>query len=156
MSLGNKLKEGREKNGLSQDAFAKLLGIKSGLTINNWELNLSNPSVRKLKSICKTLAVSPEFILDLEMSFADGQSEVDIRTYLENTPSLGARIHKVRELKRMTIESLTALAGVKSPDSISNWENNLSVPNIDAFRKLCIALRVSPKHLLNCYPPDKQ
>lgn len=65
MKLGNKIKELRKLNNLSQTAFGKILGTTQD-TISLWELNKSLPDIEMLKKICIEFDVSADYLLELK------------------------------------------------------------------------------------------
>lgn len=66
MNIGAKIKGYRKQNNLSQKELAEMLEI-SDKTISSWEVNRTEPSVLKLKQICRALNVKmPDLIGDDE------------------------------------------------------------------------------------------
>lgn len=62
--IGERIKEAREKNGYTQSALAKVLGI-SRSAVNAWEMGVSVPSAQYLVELSKLFNVSTDFLLDL-------------------------------------------------------------------------------------------
>lgn len=62
--------------------------------------------------------------------------------------SLSSKIREARQHKNLTQEQLAEKIGV-SNNAISNWEHDVSKPDIDKIIKLCIALEVDPNYLLD-------
>lgn len=50
MSLGEAIRTARQKSLYTQEDFAKCLGVSLS-TVNRWELNKSQPSMKAMKSI---------------------------------------------------------------------------------------------------------
>lgn len=70
--IGERIRDTREKNGLTQAALAKKLGI-SRSAVNAWELGVSVPSAQYLVELSRLFNVSTDFLLGL-----DGKEVVDI------------------------------------------------------------------------------
>lgn len=60
MNIGEKLKNIRQENGLTQLAFAKKFFVKEN-TISNYEKNLRSPSVEFLSQVCKEFGLSLDY-----------------------------------------------------------------------------------------------
>ena len=54
--LGENLKYLRLKKGLSQDYVAKYLDKKSFTTIQKWESNISEPSLKDTRKLCRPVS----------------------------------------------------------------------------------------------------
>lgn len=63
MTLGEKLKEARKQNGLSQEQLSKKLGI-SRSAVAKWETNKGIPDVDNLKALSQLLGISIDYLLD--------------------------------------------------------------------------------------------
>lgn len=63
MGKTNPIKIGRAKKGLSQDEFAKVMGV-SRQTVTNWERKEQLPDVNKIFLISKTLDVPMSELLE--------------------------------------------------------------------------------------------
>lgn len=60
--IGDKIRETRKKNGLSQEEFAYRVGVAKQ-TVSSWELGTSKPNFARIKVICETFNVSAnEFV----------------------------------------------------------------------------------------------
>lgn len=70
--IGERIRQTREKNGLTQAALAKKLGI-SRSAVNAWELGVSVPSAQYLVELSRLFNVSTDYLLGL-----DGKEVVDI------------------------------------------------------------------------------
>lgn len=66
---------------------------------------------------------------------------------------IGARIKAARKRRKLTSEQLAERVGV-SRGAISQWENDLFVPNLENLVALCNALEVSADHILQGKDPD--
>ena len=63
-TLGERIKYARESKGYLQSQLAKLIGVKSGGVISNWEQDLNKPDAEKIVRLCNILDVSASFLLD--------------------------------------------------------------------------------------------
>lgn len=70
MSIGSRIKEARERAGLSQVELSKILKVSKG-TIGNYESDISSPKDTILFRLCKVLNVDPNFIFQDEMEGID-------------------------------------------------------------------------------------
>lgn len=62
--FGNKLKELRKNNNLTQKQLAGMLN-QAQSTIVYWEKDKQEPSISSLKKICETFSISADYLLDL-------------------------------------------------------------------------------------------
>ena len=62
-TLGDRIKYARKKLRLNQKAFAKLLFLKSYLTVYRWENNSFHPSIVMLYEIAHIAKISKDWLL---------------------------------------------------------------------------------------------
>lgn len=60
---------------------------------------------------------------------------------------LGDKIASYRQMQNMTQEDLAEKLGI-TPQAISKWERNQSMPDIDTFARLCMILSVDANEML--------
>ncbi len=60
---------------------------------------------------------------------------------------IGKKIREQRLKKSLTLKELCNKVGVKE-NTMSEYENNKTVPSLNVFIKLCIELDTSPNYLL--------
>ena len=65
MRIGEKLKEIRKENNLSQTKLGEMLGTTQD-TISLWELNKSLPDILMLYKICSLFNISADYLLGLK------------------------------------------------------------------------------------------
>lgn len=63
MTFGEKLKEARKKNGLSQEELAELIGV-SRAAVAKWETGKGLPDIENLKAAAGLLDVSIDYLLE--------------------------------------------------------------------------------------------
>ncbi len=63
-TLGERIKNSREKLGLLQSQLAKLIGVKSAGVISNWENDINKPDADKIVKLCDVLDVSLSYLLN--------------------------------------------------------------------------------------------
>ena len=62
MTISDRIFEKLDKSGMTQKKFSEETGIQQS-TISEWKKNHTNPTSDKIMPICKTLKVSPEWLL---------------------------------------------------------------------------------------------
>ena len=62
MTISDRIFEKIAKSGMTQKKFSEETGIQQS-TISEWKKNHTNPTSDKIMPICKTLKVSPEWLL---------------------------------------------------------------------------------------------
>ena len=99
-TLGERIKESREKLGMSQAELANAIKIKaSSGVISNWERDLNKPDAEKIIKRCQILKLSASYLLDYYGS-----------TGFETTLSEQLHIKKYRQLDtygKKAVEQLT-------------------------------------------------
>lgn len=61
--IGDKLKELRIKNSVSQNKIGEICGV-SKATVSSWEKNRTKPSIESIKKICDYFNVSTDYLLN--------------------------------------------------------------------------------------------
>lgn len=62
MTISDRIFEKLTKTGMTQKSFSEETGIQQS-TISEWKKNHTNPTSDKIMPICKTLDVTPEWLL---------------------------------------------------------------------------------------------
>lgn len=65
--------------------------------------------------------------------------------------NFGERLKSARLSKNLTQTEFSKAVGVK-PNTASNWEHNVSRPNINKLGKICAILDVTPEYLFGSNP----
>ena len=118
--LGERIKNAREKNCMSQEALAEAVGMHTN-TIARWERNEVIPRGNSLKRLSQALHVQPSYLLDTERN--EGEINENI-----NTPNLKKENAKIKETASESISPLclsyTGINGDKLelPDTPRNRE----------------------------------
>lgn len=125
-----RIKEIREKNGLTQAMLAKKLGI-SRSAVNSWEIGISAPSVQYLIELSKLFKVSTDYLLELntsetvDISFLDDEEKRMIysmldyfKKYGETVRSLSRQVEDEYDIIKKTTDELTDKATKKILDEI--------------------------------------
>lgn len=92
-----RIRETRERNGLTQAALAKRLGVTRS-AVNSWEIGVSAPSVQYLIELCKLFNVSADYILELnkketvDISFLADEEKKMVYSFLEYFKKYGSTI----------------------------------------------------------------
>lgn len=95
-----RIKETRERNGLTQAALAKKLGV-SRSAVNSWEIGISAPSVQYLIELSKLFKVSTDYLLELstsemvDISYLDAEEKRMIYSMLDYFKKYGSRMRKI-------------------------------------------------------------
>ncbi len=63
LTLGERIKNARERAGMYQGKLAAMLDLTSGRIISNWENNIARPDADNLVKLCRALNVSAAYIL---------------------------------------------------------------------------------------------
>lgn len=100
--IGEQIRTTREKNGLTQSALAKRLGI-SRSAVNAWELGVSVPSAQYLVELSKLFKVSTDYLLGLttrEMVDISGLSEAEkkmVYSFLDYFDKYGNTVRNINK-----------------------------------------------------------
>ena len=68
MSIGNKIKEYREKNNMTQKEIAEILGVEPG-TISKYESGMIEPNIESLKRLADTFNITVDELIKDEEKF---------------------------------------------------------------------------------------
>ena len=109
--IGDRIKEVREKNGLTQSSLAKKLNI-SRSAVNAWEMGVSIPSAQYLIELSKLLKVSTDYLLGLntkemvDISFLGEDEKALLYSFLDYFKKYG---HLVRSINKQVTEQYAEL-----------------------------------------------
>ncbi len=150
MNLGERILSRRNKLGLSQDEFAKIVGV-SRQTISKWELGESYPDLSRLENICVALSVTPSYLFDdlddLTDSSACGILDNNCSIVISFS-SIGEKIKKFRQSNGMSQDMLGEMLDV-SRQTVSKWENSTMIPETEKFIKMPGIFKESTKSFID-------
>lgn len=63
-TMGERIRQSREKKGILQSHLAKMIGVKSSGVISNWENDINKPDADKMVALCEALSISLSFLLN--------------------------------------------------------------------------------------------
>ena len=112
-TLGERIKESREANGLLQSQLAQLIGVKSAGVISNWEQDVSKPDANKIVLLCKALHISASYLLDYygEKNPSDNEGFVVMDTLTPHEKELLTAYRNADEDARHIIDLVLKLYG---------------------------------------------
>lgn len=87
--IGDKIKELRKINDITQQELAKKLGI-SFQALSNYENNRRNPSVEQIKLICIFFNISADELLEIETE--KDRQKVQINNSFNNSKNIKVKI----------------------------------------------------------------
>ena len=104
--VGERIKEIRERNGLTQSSLAKKLNI-SRSAVNAWEMGISIPSAQYLVELSRLFRVSTDYLLELntaemvDISFLSEEEKRLVYSFLNYFKKYG---NTVRNINRQVEE----------------------------------------------------
>lgn len=120
MSIGSRIKECREKLGITQEELATLLGVSKG-AIGNYEAEIGYPKVENMTKLFTILKTDANFLF---------QDEVSTKIKEMLTSQEREHIHKYRQLDDYGKEAVDSILNVEYKRCISISENEDSKPEI--------------------------
>lgn len=131
-TFGERLKELRKKNNLTQQQLAYILCLKRG-NIAKWETKRAIPSFEIIEVIANYFEVVPDYLLG----------------YISYTrvTSFSDKLKALRKEKKLTQKKIAELIGI-SQGSYANWENGKREPSLENVVKLANILNISIDYLL--------
>lgn len=121
--IGERIKDLREKHGLTQTALARKLGL-SRSAINAWEMGISTPSTQYLVELSLLFKVSTDFLLELNHAETVDISTLDLeeKTILYSMLNYFMRHRRIAELLRES--------GVSEPEELDATAPNQAEPTL--------------------------
>ena len=110
MNIGKKIKEWREKRGLTQTDLALALNV-SDKTVSSWEINRTEPKMRVLQNICKTLGckisdiTGEEDEVQQDFYYLDDDTR-DLVEFMHKNPEYRVLFDASRKVKKKDFEFL--------------------------------------------------
>lgn len=79
--LGENIRNARLDCNLSQEQLAKMLGIKSGSVIYNWEKCTARPDIEKIPQLCEILHTTPDVLFGVTGEYPSVNEMTMVRKY---------------------------------------------------------------------------
>ena len=144
MKFCDKLQFLRKRNGMTQDEFAESLNV-SRQTVSKWESDAAYPDMENIQAICKLFQISVNTLLNPTVDTIE-KSDVPIPEF--DVSALSGSIKKQRLAKNIPQELFAEMLGV-SRQSVSRWENGLSVPKTELLIAMLPILEIDLDTLLD-------
>lgn len=91
MTIGQRIKKLRERNGLTQQQFAEILGVTDG-AVSSWEKDAYNPRMGVFQKIQDHFGVSKSYLIDGENELSVSQTTDGVLPYPDLIPVQKKRI----------------------------------------------------------------
>lgn len=127
MDIGKKIREARNRCGITQGELAKRIHVSLD-TVSRWETGKRIPRAEDIANIATTLGI-PVGSLMGEMP-ASGQGKIML-----NAMELKDAIKEIREMSQYTIEQIAEKIGV-SPQTVAAWESGAALPSKEQLRQM--------------------
>lgn len=118
--IGDKIREIRKKNGLSQEEFAYRVGVAKQ-TVSSWELGTNKPNFARIKVICETFNASADDFVEhdnqvcattLESQRIDNDNASKDEAVKEQSQQDEKRPKKHKKLSIIMLTIVTIFAGL--------------------------------------------
>ena len=106
--IGIKIREYREKLGMSQEELALKLGYKSRSTINKIEMGINDITQSKIIAFAKALNTTPDSLMDFGYNEVFGESLKDLRESKGLTPAELANLYNQKYPPKMFEDPITS------------------------------------------------
>lgn len=149
-ALGSRLKLLRKTKPLSQEEMGAILGV-SKTTISQYETGTHSPDTSVLRLFALYFNVSTDYLLGLTnitdsiASLLGAPQKTDNKTSVATT--IGTRLKSLRLEKGDSQGDLGDVIGL-SANTISQYENAISKPNVSLLGKFALYFKVSTDYLL--------
>lgn len=119
--IGERMKEVREKNGLTQSALAKKLNI-SRSAVNAWEMGVSIPSAQYLVELSKLFKVTTDYLLGLsteelvDISFLEEEEKKLLYGFLDYFKKYGDMVRSIHRQIEAPYDEIREMPEAKAKD----------------------------------------
>lgn len=119
--IGERMKEVREKNGLTQSALAKKLNI-SRSAVNAWEMGVSIPSAQYLVELSKLFKVTTDYLLGLsteelvDISFLEEEEKKLLYGFLDYFKKYGDMVRSINRQLEVPYDEIREMPEAKAKD----------------------------------------
>lgn len=141
--LARRIKQRRERLGLSQEELAKRLGYKSRSTINKIELGINDIPQSKIKSFADALETSPAYLLGYDHP---SLMELDLISKPDGS-KIANNLKQIRDGLNISTKQLAEKIGI-SEDTYTSWENGEEIPSYNMLAKIAGMLNLSVDYIL--------
>lgn len=86
-TMGERIREAREKKGLQQKELAEIIDVKSSGVISNWERDMNKPDSENMIKLCDALDISLSYLLDY-FGKTDFECTISEQEYIKKYRSL--------------------------------------------------------------------
>lgn len=90
MGIGEKIRQARQKAGLSQGRLAEIIQVKRA-TIAAWEIGRNEPSAETIRNIATACRVSADWLLEMPVDYSDMPDDARLLAEKINTLPPGDR-----------------------------------------------------------------
>ena len=97
IEVGNRIREEREKQKLTQEQLADYLGVTSQ-AISQWECEKSLPDITQIPTLARIFDVTADFLLDMDAEREAGEVEEFLQAFRELS-------HKQERVKQFELAS---------------------------------------------------
>lgn len=108
-TIGSRIRDRREKLGLSQDELSKRLGYKSRSSINKIELDERNLTQSKIKAIADALGTTPAYIMGWEEEQKKNDALADIVAKMRKDEIFLTAVEKLYQLDKEKLKSISQM-----------------------------------------------
>lgn len=129
--LGRRIKQKREKLGLSQEELAKRLGYKSRSTINKIELGINDIPQSKIKLFADVLETSPTYLLGYDHP---SLMQLDLIS-MPSENNIADNLKQIRNNLKMTTKDFAQKVEV-SQETYASWEDGEEIPSYSTLSKI--------------------
>jgi len=145
--IGNRIKQAREENGLTQEELGKILGLNKS-TVQRYETaKIKKIKLPVIEAMAQILNVNPEWLSDKSNLRTEYNINILPYTPEKMVPVPVDRVKLLREKKGITQAELAAMLGYKSKSSVTHIERGRDIPR-SMVVKLADILNTTPAYLM--------
>lgn len=146
MTFGERLKEFRKSNKISQKKLADLSGVSYSMVCKLESGSKSNPSLETIEKLSAALRINSSELFGLAKEQKEGEN-MGINDYIQ----VGSRIKEYRTKKGIKQKEIARKLGIPI-STYANYENNHREPTLVVLDSIAKLLGVSTDYLLGLSP----
>jgi transcriptional regulator with XRE-family HTH domain len=146
--FGAKLRQLRERDGLTQTNLAQRLGLASHSHIAKLEAGQDRPSLDLVARTARLFEVTTDYLLRDKIPLEDIQPRVHKDAGHINAIALGKRLRTLREQKGLTQTTLAQQIGGGGQSGIGKVERGEKVPSLERLEQIADVFGVQIDTLL--------